>query len=137
MVMTVGMSRLASTISGPAMFGSRWRSAMRTEDAPRMRSASRNGAVPTTSACARATRANCGARVAATISTTLRVDGPNTATTASARIRLGKAATASNSTSRPRSTQPPARAAVIPSSTPAATARMMAASATRMATRVP
>jgi hypothetical protein len=90
MVMTTGMSMLASTTSGPAMLGSTCDSTIRVAEVPSRRSASMKGALRRVSIWARATRPKCGTSVTATIAVTSAVDGPNTATTASARTRLGK-----------------------------------------------
>ena len=74
-VMTTGMSIDARITSGPRMLGSTWCTTMRGNDAPRMRSASRNGALFSVSTCARATRPKCGVSVIATMITTIRSTG--------------------------------------------------------------
>ena len=89
MVMTTGMSIEARITSGPMMLGRMWCHTMRAGDAPRMRSASRKGALFNVSTWARATRPKCGVSVMATMTTTISVEGPNTATIASASTMLG------------------------------------------------
>ena len=87
--MTTGMFMLASTTIGPMMLGSTWNSMMRGPDAPSARSASRKGRSLTVRVCARAMRPNCGMKTMVTRMMTLISPGPSTATSASARIRLG------------------------------------------------
>ena len=103
MVITTGMSIDARITSGPRMLGRMWCTTMRANEAPRMRSASRNGALFNASTCARATRPKCGVSVIATITTTISVDGPNTATMASASTMLGNDETTSKTISTKRS----------------------------------
>ncbi len=137
MVMTTGISMLASTISGPAMLGSTCDQAMRQGPAPRMRSASRNGAARRVSTWARATRPNCGTRVTATMPTRCALLGPNTATTASASTSDGNEATMSNRISTSRSHPVDTDAASTPSPVPATAARAMEDKDTVIATVAP
>ena len=90
MVMMTGMSMLARTTIGPTIFGRICTSTSRGAEAPSTRSASRNGLDFSASVCARATRPKCGISVTAAISTIFPSPGPNSATMASARTRLGK-----------------------------------------------
>ena len=103
MVITTGMSMEARITSGPRMLGNTWKNTSRGQDAPNIRSASRNGALLSVSVCERATRPKCGTSVTATITTTIPVDGPNTATTASASTRLGNDEMTSKTMSTKRS----------------------------------
>jgi len=119
------------------MFGRMWRSTMRADDAPRMRSASRKGAERSVSTCARATRPKCGVSVMPTMTTTISVEGPNTATIASASTSEGNEAMTSNRMSTKRSARADSEAARMPRRVPATSATAIALSATAIATEAP
>ena len=102
-VMTTGTFIEASTTIGPMMLGSTWKNMMRGPDAPRARSASRKGRSLTVSVWARATRPNCGTKTAVTRMMMFVSPGPSTATSDSARMRLGNELTMSNAARMTRS----------------------------------